>query len=123
VHEAEAEKGWKVLGHRTARDHQVDRPRVRPLHLGGAGSPDRPERDPELHLQIGLHPAAFIGLFELLDEIDRARQVLDRAIVRREPDRTEAGMVEGEDGRLHKTGDVFARRVCVLEGSDMVVGE
>ena len=79
--------GRELLGGGGTGHHQLGGPCVGSLYLRRAQPAQREERDPELQLQLDLRAVALVAFGEPLHEGDRAREVLDRPLVRREPDR------------------------------------
>ena len=94
VEEGEAEVDRELLDGGGARQHQLGGPSVGPLYLGGAQAVQRAERDCQLQLQFGFVAAALVAFGELLDDGDRAGELLDRLRVRREPHRPLPSAVE-----------------------------
>src|SRR5512132_1008746 len=121
VVEGETEMGRELLGRGGAAYHQLGGALVRLLCLGRAQPAQREQCDAQLQLKLGLSPAALVAFGEARGEGDGAGEVVDRALVRGEPDRTQTGVLKRLYRQFHEGGDILGRRDSAVERGEIVV--
>ena len=113
----------ELFGGGGARHHQLGGARVGTLHLGCAQPAQREERDPELQLQLGFGARALVAFGEPAQQVDRAGEVFDCALVRGEPHRPQPGARGAPASRGRRRRSRPHPRAPVVERGEVVVSQ